>query len=84
VLGVLVQPYFQAYQTTGAWVWNGFANRTVFSLIAGLVILPAVYRRSFDPETPGVVQFGAIVVAGMGWQSLLPAALKAGQAIVQR
>ena len=75
-LGVLLQPYFQSYQTTGEWNWGGLWPRVLFSLITGLVILPAAYRRSFDPGTPGFIQLCMIFLSGMGWQSLLPTTLK--------
>jgi len=81
-IGVLVQPYFQSYQATGTWQWAGFISRIPFSLATGLIILPAAYRRSFDPGTPGAVQFSTILIAGMGWQSLVPTALKAAQSVV--
>lgn len=77
VLGVVVQPFFAAYQQTSRWSFGGFSGRLLFAIIVGLVIFPAVYKRAFDPEKPLFVQLCAIFAAGMGWESLLRTALKA-------
>jgi hypothetical protein len=77
VFGIMAQPYVQAFQTTGEWNSVGWLRRVVPALIIGLILLPGAYRRSFDPNTPGFVQWCTIFVAGMGWQSLLLTAVKA-------
>jgi hypothetical protein len=81
VLGVVVQPYLQAFQTTGLWRPDGIFIRIVPAALIGLAVFPAAYRRSFDPHTPGFVQFCTIFLSGMGWQSLLPTLAKAVQAV---
>jgi hypothetical protein len=77
VLGVIVQPFFAAYQQSGQWNFSGFTGRLLFALIVGIVVFPAVYKRAFDPEKPLFVQLCAIFAVGMGWESLLRTALKA-------
>ncbi len=75
-LGILIQPFFMAYQQTGAWNFEGFLGRILFALICGVVILPAVYKNAFDVSKPMILQLATLFVSGMGWQSLLGAALK--------
>jgi hypothetical protein len=76
ILGILIQPFFSAYQHAGHWNFVGFSGRILFALIIGLAIFPAVYKSAFDPEKPLFVQLCAIFAAGMGWESLLKTALK--------
>jgi hypothetical protein len=75
-LGVLIQPYFASYQNTGQWMLEGGWGRVLFAVVAGILILPAVYKRAFDPDKPIVVQLCAIFAAGLGWESLLDTAVK--------
>jgi hypothetical protein len=77
VLGILIQPFFVSYQQSGAWQFDGFWGRLLFSVIAGIAVLPGAYKKSFDPEKPVLVQLCLLFVAGMGWQSLLSTAIKA-------
>jgi hypothetical protein len=74
--GVLIQPFFQHYQVTKQWAFDGFEGWAVFALIVSLVIFPAIYRNAFDPTKPVFVQILPIFTAGMGWQSLVSTALK--------
>jgi hypothetical protein len=76
VLGIVVQPFFAAYQQSGQWNFNGITGRVLFAAIVGLVVFPAVYKRAFDPDKPLFVQLCAIFAVGMGWESLLRTALK--------
>ncbi len=82
VAGILVQPYLDAYRKAGQWfpVETGFVGWAAFSLIAGLIVFPAVYRKSFDPDQPRLVQWCTIFVAGVGWKSLFATAAKLGGA----
>ena len=77
VLGVLIQPFLAAYQQTRAWNFTGLAGRLLFAVIVGIVILPGVYKNSFDPEKPLFIQLCLLFVAGMGWESLLRTAMSA-------
>lgn len=81
VLGVLIQPYFEKYRSTGSWALSQDAalGWLAFAVIAGLIIFPSVYRRSFDAGQPRFVQFCVIFSGGMGWKALLDTALKVGQ-----
>jgi hypothetical protein len=81
VLGVAVQPFFEAYQQTQLWNVHGTWGRLLFAVIVGLIIFPSVYRGAFDPDKPIFVQLCAIFAAGMGWQSLLHTALSVTQKI---
>jgi hypothetical protein len=74
--GIIVQPFFTQYQETKTWNVNDPWGWMVFSVIVGLVVFPAVYRRAFDSEKPLFVQLCTIFVAGLGWQSLLTTAIK--------
>ena len=76
ILGILIQPFFMAYQQTGAWNFEGFVGRILFALICGIMILPAVYKNTFDETKPILLQFCTLFVSGMGWQSLLGTVLK--------
>jgi hypothetical protein len=75
--GVLIQPYFSAFQETGMFVWTGFTARVLFAAIASLAILPGIYKNSFDRDKPIFIQLCLLFVAGMGWQSLLATAITA-------
>ncbi len=77
VLGIVIQPFFAAYQLTGTWEFQGFWGRFLFAAIAGFIVFPAVYKNAFDPTKPLIIQFGAIFAAGMGWESLLATTLTA-------
>jgi hypothetical protein len=76
-LGIVIQPFFAHFQATHTWSLDGFWGWAAFSGIAAIIIFPAIYRHSFDPEKPIVVQVIPIFTAGLGWQSLLTTAVKA-------
>ena len=80
VLGILVQPYLENFRTTGRWLSlsSDLLSWGLFSLIAGLVVFPGVYRKSFDVDQPKFVQFCIIFVAGIGWKTLFATASKLG------
>ncbi len=77
VLGIAVQPYLSAYQKSHAWNVSGWQGWLVFAFLVGLVVFPAVYKKTFDPQSPLFLQFCAIFAAGMGWQSLFATAMTA-------
>ena len=83
VLGILVQPYFEAYRAPGSWAFSHVAaiGGLIFAIIAGLVVFPSVYRRAFDAGQPKFVQFCVIFAGGMGWKALLDTAVKVGQSV---
>lgn len=76
VLGIVVQPFFAAYQQNAQWNFRGIGGRVLFASIVGVVVFPAVYKRAFDPDKPLFVQLCAIFALGMGWESLLRTAMK--------
>lgn len=71
VLGIVLEPWLTAYAASGSAGLDlgGMLGRLPFGLIMGLVLFPAVYRNAFDPTKPMFVQFCAVVVTGIGWQS---------------
>ena len=77
--GVIVEPFLRHYIDNGAWgvelsvLWG----RIVFGLIIGIVILPGIYKSSFDPSKPVLVQLAALFPLGIGWQSLFTSATTA-------
>ena len=71
VLGVIVQPFLNVYRQTGIWNFDGLPGRVLFAVFIGIIIFPSVYKNSFDPKKPIFVQFCAIFVLGIGWESLL-------------
>jgi hypothetical protein len=78
--GVLIQPFFQTYQSTHKWVFDGLTGWALFALIVSVVIFPAVYRNALDIGKPVFVQLATIFMAGLGWQSLLTTVVNAGGA----
>jgi hypothetical protein len=74
--GVLIQPYFEGFRKAGVWQFSGFWGWSLFAIITSIIVFPAVYRKTFDPEAPVAVQLGPIFASGLGWQSLMSTALK--------
>ena len=84
ILGIFVQPYFDHFRETHKWTLPSLGEGTgwfAFAVITGLIAFPAVYRRSFDPNTPKFVQFCAILTMGMGWQSFVKFGAQAVQSL---
>ena len=76
--GVIVEPFLRHYAAAGSWSvdLSALLGRTMFGLIIGIILLPAVYKSSFDPKKPVLVQLAALFPLGIGWQSLLISAAK--------
>ena len=76
--GVFVEPVLRKYINSGAWQfeWSDLLGRAVFGLIVGIILLPAVYKSTFDAEKPIFVQLAALFPLGIGWQSLFTSATK--------
>jgi len=77
VLGIAVQPFFAKFQQTHMWNLDGWQGWVVFSLIAGILIFPGIYKKTFDASGNLWVQLCAIFASGIGWQSLLETGAKA-------
>ena len=75
VLGILAEPFIRQYINEAGFAFDAaaFGMRTIFAIIMGIVILPAVYKNSFDIEKPLLVQLAAIFTAGIGWKTLFEA-----------
>lgn len=78
-LGVLIQPFLSNYRETGSWPIPEFEpwGWLAFALIVALVLFPAIYRNAFDPTKPVIVQIIPIFTAGLGWEALFGAAVRA-------
>ncbi len=81
--GVVIEPFLRHYIETGAWAVDlgAVVGRVAFGLVIALVILPSVYRSTFDPTKPILVQLAALVPLGLGWQSLFNAAVETGSKV---
>lgn len=75
-LGVVVDPLLRHYIQYSSWnvAWSTLFGRVVFGLIVGIIILPAVYKSTFDTNKPIFLQLLALFPLGIGWQSLFTAA----------
>jgi hypothetical protein len=71
VLGIAVQPFLAQFQQTRKWDLSGWQGWMIFSILVGLIVFPAVYKRSFDPQSNLFVQLCATFASGLGWQSLM-------------
>lgn len=77
LLGIVFQPLFQQYMSTGIWEFSEFGGHLLASAIIGVMAFPSVYKGSFDATKPIFVQLCVIFIAGTGWQTLVGSALKA-------
>jgi hypothetical protein len=77
VTGIVAQHFLEIFRRTGEWQLGGFWAQLLFAIIVGVVIFPAIYKQSFDPEKPIFVQLCSIFAGGMGWDSLFTAAVGA-------
>jgi hypothetical protein len=77
--GIIIEPALRNYVSTGEFIFGGYnaiLARVLFGLIIGVVILPGIYKSSFDPQKPILIQLAALFPMGLGWQSLFTAASK--------
>lgn len=76
--GIIVEPFLRHYIESAHWIadFSTLWERVVFGLIVGVVILPGVYKATFDPKKPVLVQLAALFPLGIGWQSLFTSATK--------
>lgn len=81
--GVVIEPFLRKYIETGHWTaaLSDVIGRILFGLVIAVVLLPSVYRSSFDPAKPILVQLAALVPMGMGWQSLFNAAVNTAKQV---
>ena len=78
-VGIVVQPFIEHYMKYNGWdvTLGTLGSRTLFGLVIGLAIFPAVYKRSWDNTSPLLVQLCSIFSAGLGWQTLFSAGAQA-------
>lgn len=74
IAGIIIQPSFAAYQQSHTWSSPYGPGYLLFSAIVGVIIFPAVYRKTFDDTNPRLLSIAAIFTAGLGWQTLLATA----------
>ena len=79
-LGIVTQPYLSHFIQTrqfdlAAFLSSLISGSLIGSLLVAVLIFPGVYKNSFDPKSPLIVQFGTIFAMGAGYQSLLPTGL---------
>ena len=82
VLGILADPFIKSYIATKSFSMDlgAVGPLLAFSIIMGIMILPGVYKNSFAPDKPILIQLAAIFTAGVGWQTLFEAAAKSAGA----
>lgn len=78
--GVVVEPFLRNYIESDVWQYeiSSLSGRVVFGLIIGLALLPVLYKSTFDPKKPILVQLAALFPMGLGWQSLVTTGTKIG------
>ncbi|MFT6658177.1 hypothetical protein [Maritalea sp.] len=78
VLGIVADPFIKSYITSKSFGLDlgQLGPLLAFSIVMGIMILPGVYKNSFAPDKPILVQLAAIFTAGVGWQTLFEAAAK--------
>jgi len=76
VLGVFASSFLQNYQAGQGFSLNW--PSLLLAVIAGFVLLPgAVDLSKLNGQKEELVQFGTVFTYGMGWQTLLGAAIRA-------
>ena len=76
MVGVLMQPIFPILATISdealwAALWSG---RTLVAALIALIIFPSVYKNAFNPTEPLLAQIGTVLMAGIGWRSVVDGA----------
>jgi hypothetical protein len=80
VLGNVASSFLEAYRA--AQLWRPSLLSIFFGLIVALVLLPgAIDANKMNGEREELVQFAMVFTYGMGWQSLLGAAIQAAGAV---
>jgi len=76
VFGNIASNFLDAYRSGLPWRPNILS--LVFAFIVGIVLLPgAVDTNKLNGQKEELVQFGMVFTYGMGWQTLLGAAIQA-------
>lgn len=77
-IGVLIEPLLSYYGH-----YNDMPDmsilgaRLVFAMVIGLLLMPNIYKATFNPAKPISLQMLALVLLGLGWQTLFFAAGRA-------
>jgi len=76
VLGIFASSFLDSYRAGRMWHLDWAA--LVIALLVGIVLLPgAVDRHKLNGQKEELVQFAVVFTYGMGWQTLLGAAIRA-------
>jgi hypothetical protein len=76
VFGNVASSFLEAYRASIAWRPNVLTF--MFALIVGIVLLPgAIDANKLNGQKEELTQFAMVFTYGMGWQTLLGAAIKA-------
>ena len=76
VLGIFASGFLDSYRAGRVWHLDWPA--LVFALIVGIVLLPgAVDTNKLNGQKEELVQFAVVFTYGVGWQTLLGAAIRA-------
>lgn len=76
VFGNVASNFLDAYRSGLPWRPNFLS--LIFALIVGIVLLPgAIDANKLNGQKEELVQFAMVFTYGMGWQTLLGAAIKA-------
>ena len=76
VLGIFASSFLESQQAGQRWSVDWLT--VAFALIAGLVLIPgAVDRHKLNGQKEELVQFATVFTYGMGWQTLIGAAIRA-------
>lgn len=76
VFGNVASNFLDAYRS--GLPWNPNLLALIFALVVGVVLLPgAIDSNKMNGQKEELVQFAMVFTYGMGWQTLLGAAIKA-------
>lgn len=76
ILGNIASSFFESYRAGQPWRPNPLS--LLFAAIVGIVLLPgAIDANKLNGQKEELVQFAMVFTYGMGWQSLLGAAISA-------
>jgi hypothetical protein len=80
LLGVVAQPFFDAFGTGTTMPTSPLWQLAGFSLVVTTLIFPGIYRSAWNANQPRFVQYCTIFASGVGWQSLIEGVVGAAKA----
>jgi hypothetical protein len=73
LIGIIAKPFVDAYKIGGTNQFQFSLPLIIFSSIVAVAVFPAVFKKSFDKQNPGVVQLCITFASGLGYQTLFSA-----------